>query len=55
MGAWISLPGSPAAMAMGTRARPVARAVISTGTSRSMLPRRTASAREAPSRSIRWR
>ena len=34
---------------------PVARAVISTGTRRSWLPLRTASSREAPSRSSRWR
>lgn len=39
MGAWISLPGSPAASTMGTSARPAVIAVIRMGTSRFRLPK----------------
>ena len=42
IGAWISLPGSPAESAIGTSARPAASAVIRIGTSRSLAPRTTA-------------
>ena len=42
IGAWISLPGSPADNAIGTNANPAARAVIRIGTRRSVAPRITA-------------
>ena len=50
-GAWISLPGWPAASATGRRARPVERAVIRTGTTRSTAPRTTAAGTSLPRRS----
>jgi Transposase DDE domain len=47
IGAWSSLPGSPPAITRGTRPRPAHSAVISTGDSRSIDPRWTASSNDA--------
>jgi hypothetical protein len=48
IGAGISLPGSPAESAIGTNAKPAARAVIS-GTTRSVAPCTTADWKSTPS------
>ena len=55
IGVWISLPGSPPDEASGMSASPAASAVIRIGASRSIAPRRTASAESVtPSCSTRW-